>query len=209
MDVPPGFDANLILVLNLIGTFVFGLSGALAATRARLDVLGVLVMASVVGLAGGVMRDLLIGIPPATIRDWRYLAAAGLAGLVCFWASSHLQRFRRSVLIVDAFGLGLFAVTGATKAVLVGMGVVPSILLGLMTGVGGGLLRDVLLREVPTVLREGLYAVPALLAATITVVAQKAGSTSPVFPVVAALACVGLRLAALRWRIRLPRPRKS
>ena len=209
MDVPPGFDPSLILVLNLVGTFVFGLSGALAAIRARLDFLGVLVLAAVVGLAGGITRDLLIGTGPATIRDWRYLAAAGAAGLVCFWAGTYLERAERSILVFDAFGLSLFAVTGATKAVLFGLGVVPAILLGLVTGVGGGLLRDVLIREVPTVLREGLYAVPALLAAAITVLAQEAGSTSPVFPVVAVAACVVLRLAALQWNIRLPSARPA
>jgi uncharacterized membrane protein YeiH len=130
MDVPPGFNPTLILVLNLAGTFVFGISGGLAAVRARLDLLGVVVLATVVALAGGVTRDLLIGTPPATVRDWRYLAAAGLAGLVCFFAGSVLERFERSVMVFDAIGLSLFAV----------------------------MLRDLLLGEIPTVLREGLYA---------------------------------------------------
>src|SRR3712207_4983062 len=110
MDVPEGFDATLLLVLNLAGTFVFGLSGGLAAVRARLDLLGVVVLAAVVALAGGVVRDLLIGTPPATIRDGRYLAAAAAAGLVCFFAGSLLERVERSVLVFDAIGLGLFAV---------------------------------------------------------------------------------------------------
>src|SRR4051794_25075929 len=160
MDVPQGFDPTLILVLNLAGTFVFGLSGGFAAARAHLDILGVVVLAAVVGLAGGVIRDLLIGIPPATFRDWRYLAAAGAAGLVCFFASSVLQRFERGVMVFDAVGLGLFAVTGATKGLQFGLGPVQAILLGTITGVGGGMLRDMLLGQIPTVLREGLYAVP-------------------------------------------------
>ena len=207
MDVPPGFDPTLILWLNLAGTFVFGLSGGLAAVRARLDLLGVVVLAAVVGLAGGVIRDLLIGTPPATFRDWRYLAAAGAAGLVCFFAGPALERIRRSVMVFDAFGLGLFAVTGATKALQFGLGPVQAILLGTLTGVGGGMLRDVLLRRVPTVLREGLYAVPALLGAGILVVAEQVGSTSPVFPVLAALVCMGVRLVGL-WRgVRLPTAR--
>jgi uncharacterized membrane protein YeiH len=136
MDVPEGFDPVLILVLNLAGTFVFGLSGGLAAVRARLDVLGVVVLAAVVGLAGGVVRDLLIGTPPATFRDWRYLGSAGAAGLVCFFAGPALERLRRSVMVFDAFGLGLFAVTGATKALEFGLGPVQAILLGTLTGVG-------------------------------------------------------------------------
>src|SRR4029453_9461702 len=90
MDVPKGFDPALILFLNLAGTLFCGLSGGMAAVRARLDVLGVVVLAAVVGLAGGVTRDLLIGTAPATIRDWRYLAAAGAAGVGCFFSAPPL-----------------------------------------------------------------------------------------------------------------------
>ena len=204
MEVPEGFDRTLILVLNLAGTFVFGLSGGLAAVRARLDLLGVVVLASVVALAGGVLRDLLIGTPPATLRDGRYLAAAAAAGLVCFFAGSVLERVRRGVLVFDAVGLGLFAVTGAAKALLFGLGPAQAVLLGTLTGVGGGMLRDVLLRQIPTVLREGLYAVPALLGATVLVVAEQAGGRSPVFPVLGAAVCVVVRLIGLRYRVRLP-----
>src|SRR4051795_8954591 len=186
MDVPPGFDPTLILALNVAGTFVFGLSGGLAAVRAKLDLFGVVVLAAVVGLAGGIIRDLLIGTPPATFRDWRYLAAAAAAGVVCFFAGRGLERVERSIMIFDALGLGLFAVTGATKALQFGLGPLPAILLGTNPGVRGGMLRDVLLRQVPTVLREGLYAIPALLGATVLVIAQEAGSTNPVFPVLGA-----------------------
>src|SRR5918911_5747459 len=108
MDVPHGFNPTLILALNLAGTFVFGLSGGLAAVRAKLDLFGVVVLAAVVGLAGGITRDLLIGTPPATFRDWRYLAASGAAGLACYFAWPVLDRIRRSVLVFDAVGLGLF-----------------------------------------------------------------------------------------------------
>ena len=204
MDVPPGFDPTLILVLNLAGTFVFGISGGLAAVRARLDLLGVIVLAAVVGLAGGITRDLLIGTPPATFRDWRYLAVTAAAGLLCFFASPALERVPRSVLVFDAIGLGLFCVTGATKALDFGVGPVPAALLGAITGVGGGMLRDVLLREVPTVLRSDLYAVPALLGATVLVAAQAGGSTDPVFPVLGALVCIAVRLVGIRFGISVP-----
>ncbi len=206
MDVPQGFDPALILFLNLAGTFVFGLSGGLAAVRARLDLFGVVVLAAVVGLAGGIIRDLLIGTPPATFRDWRYLAAVAAAGAVCFFAGRAIERAERSITIFDALGLGLFAVTGATKALTFGLGPVQAILLGTITGVGGGMLRDVLLRQVPTVLREGLYAIPALLGATVMVVAQEAGSTSPVFPVLGVLVCVAVRLFGVRYGVDVPTP---
>jgi uncharacterized membrane protein YeiH len=205
-DVPEGFSPTLILVLNLVGTFVFGLSGGLAAVRAKLDLFGVVVLAAVVGLAGGIIRDVLIGTSPATFRDWRYLAAAAAAGVVCFFAGRALERVERSIMIFDALGLGLFAVTGATKAAQFGLGPVQAILLGTITGVGGGMLRDVLLREVPTVLREGLYAIPALLGAMVLVIAQEAGSTNPVFPVLGVLVCVVVRLVGLRYGVSVPTP---
>lgn len=206
MDVPTGFSPALILVLNLAGTFVFGLSGGLAAVRAKLDLFGVVVLAAVVGLAGGITRDVLIGTPPATFRDWRYLAATAAAGLVCFFAGRALERAERSVMIFDALGLGLFAVTGATKALQFGLGPVQAVLLGTITGVGGGMLRDVLLRQVPTVLREGLYAIPALLGATVLVVAQQAGSTNALFPVLGVLVCVVVRVFGLRYEVNVPTP---
>src|SRR4051812_45276631 len=136
MDVPPGFDPTLILALNLAGTFVFGLSGGLAAVPARLDLFGVIVLAAGVALAGGIVRDLLIGVPPATFRDSRYLAAAGAAGLVAFFGRPVLERIWRSVLVFDAIGLGLFCVTGATKALDFGLGAVQAVLLGAITGIG-------------------------------------------------------------------------
>jgi uncharacterized membrane protein YeiH len=204
MDVPEGFHPTLILVLNLAGTFVFGLSGGLAAVRAKLDLFGVVVLAAVVGLAGGVTRDVLIGTPPATFRDWRYLAAAAAAGLVCFSAGRLIERAERSIMFFDALGLGLFAVTGATKALQFGLGPVQAVLLGAISGVGGGMLRDVLLREVPTVLRQGLYAIPALLGSTVLVVAEQLGGTSPAFPVLGAVVCVVVRLSGLRYDVNVP-----
>src|SRR3954447_13688745 len=133
MDVPEGFSPTLILVLNLAGTFVFGLSGGLAAVRARLDLFGVLVLAAVVGLAGGITRDVLIGVPPETFRDGRYLAAVGAAGVVCILAGATLERWRRAVLVFDAVGLSLFCVTGASKALTFGLGPVQAVILGAIT----------------------------------------------------------------------------
>jgi len=204
MDVPRGFDPTLILVLSRAGTFIFGLSGGLAAVRAKLDVFGVVVLAGVVALAGGITRDLLIGTPPATFRDWRYLAAAGAAGLVCFFASPALERIQRSVLVFDAVGLGLFCVTGASKALDFDIGPVTAILLGAITGIGGGMLRDVLLRDVPVVLRHDLYAIPALLGAAVLVVGQEAGTKSPLLPVLAAAVCIAVRLASLKYGVNAP-----
>ena len=200
-----GFDPTLILVLNLAGTFVFGLSGGMAAVRARLDVFGAVVLAAVVGLAGGIIRDVLIGIPPATFRDWRYLAVVGGAGLVTTLAHPLIDRLQYPIDTADAAGLGLFAVTGAATALAHGLGPVEAVVLGAITGIGGGMVRDVLVREIPTVLRGGLYAIPALAAAGIVVVAYHADARSVVFPIVAVVVCWGLRLAGLRYGLGLPR----
>jgi uncharacterized membrane protein YeiH len=199
-----GFDATLILVLNLAGTFVFGLSGGLAGVRARLDLLGVIVLSFAVALAGGVIRDLLIGIPPATFRDGRYLAAAAAAGIVSFIARPALDRVDHALTFFDAIGLGLFCVTGASAALAHHLEPVQSIILGAITGVGGGMVRDLLLRQVPNILRTDLYAVPALLGATVLVVAHQAGARSALFPLLAAGVCLAIRLTAVHYEIGLP-----
>ena len=205
----PGFDATLILWLNLAGTFVFGLSGGLAAVRARLDLFGVVVLATVVALAGGVIRDLLIGTPPATFRDWRYLAAAGAAGLATFAARTTLEQAWNVIQVADAAGLALFCVTGAAKAVEYRVGPAQAIVLGAVTGIGGGMLRDVLLRQVPTVLRNDLYAVPALAGAAVVVAAHASGSASPAFPLLGFVVCFAVRLVGLRFNIQLPTAPRS
>ena len=199
-----GFDPTLILWLNLIGTFVFGLSGGLAAVKARLDLFGVLVLALVVALAGGIVRDLLIGTPPATFRDWRYLAAAGAAGLATFAARSLLERIWNVILVLDAAGLALFCVTGAAKAVEFHLGPAPAIILGAITGIGGGMLRDILIRQIPTVLQHDLYAVPALAGAAVVVIAHGAGTTSEAFPLIGFAVCFAIRIVGLRFNIQLP-----
>src|SRR5512132_3210850 len=142
----------LLLVLNLAGTFAFGLSGGMAGVRARLDLFGVVVLAVVVGLAGGITRDLLIGVQPATIRDWRYL---GGAGLVTLFAYPLLSRIGGPIDVLDAAGLALFCVTGASTALEFGLAAAPAVILGAITGIGGGVLRDILVRQIPVVLREG------------------------------------------------------
>jgi uncharacterized membrane protein YeiH len=207
-----GFDPTLLVVLNLAGTFVFGLSGGLAGVQARLDAFGVVVLAVVVGLAGGITRDLLIGIPPQTFRDWRYLAAAGGAGLLAFVSTfveaPTFERLRGLVLVLDAAGLGLFCVTGASSAVDHHVGAVEAIVLGAITGVGGGVLRDVLVREVPVVLRSGLYAIPALMGAAIVVGASRSGSHDIAFPIIGVGVCILVRLLGVHFDINLPQPRQ-
>lgn len=200
-----GFDPTLLLVLNLAGTFVFGLSGGLVGVRTRLDVFGVVVLAVVVGLAGGITRDLLIGIPPQTFRDWRYVAVASTAGLVTFVAPAALSRLERPVLVLDAAGLALFCVTGASTALDHRVPPFEAVVLGAITGVGGGVLRDILVREIPVVLRTGLYAIPALVGAAVVVVASESGTHNTIFPIAGAAVCFTIRLLGIYFDLSVPR----
>jgi uncharacterized membrane protein YeiH len=155
------FDA-----MDLAATFVFAISGATRGVGRRLDLFGVLVVAWAAGVAGGIVRDLLIGaVPPVAIANWRYLAAAVAAGLLGFFASGLIGRLRTPVLLFDAAGLCLFAVTGTEKALLHGLNPLMAAMLGMVTCIGGGVARDLLTLHVPTVLRSELYAVAALAGA--------------------------------------------
>jgi uncharacterized membrane protein YeiH len=204
--VGDALNTTLILWLNLLGTFVFGLSGGLAAVRARFDIFGVLVLSAVVGLAGGIVRDVLIGVPPATFRDSHYLVAVAAAGVVCFFAGPAVARLQRSVLVFDAMGLAVFCVTGATTALSHGLGPVQATVLGAITGIGGGMLRDILLDEIPVVLRHELYAIPALLGAAVVAIAHVAGGTDAAFLLIGAVLCLSLRLVGLRYGLEAPAP---
>ena len=200
----PGFDPTLLLTLNLLGTFVFGLSGGIAGVRARLDLFGAVVLGLVVGIAGGTIRDLLIGVPPSTFRDWRYLAIAGGAGLLASFAHPVINRLRTAIDVFDAAGLGLFAVTGAATALAHRLGVVDCVILGVITGIGGGMLRDILVRKIPSVLQGGLYAIPALVGAGIAVVGYHVGDHTVIFPIIGAAVCFALRIAGMHYGLGLP-----
>lgn len=206
------YAAGTLLALDLIGTFVFALSGAVAGVKRRLDIFGVLVLSFAAASAGGIMRDLLIGsVPPVAIRDWRYLAASLLAGLLVFvWLprSRRLYRVRNLVLIFDAAGLGLFAVVGTQKALGYGLNPVMASLLGMLTGIGGGMLRDVLVSEIPNVLRADLYAVAALAGAFVVVIGYLLDSEPTGTAILGAALCFWLRLFAIRrgWQLPVARP---
>jgi uncharacterized membrane protein YeiH len=200
----PG-TGTLLLVLDLVGTFVFALSGATAGVKNRLDLFGVLVLSFAAGNAGGVARDLLIGaVPPAAISDWRYLAVSLLAGIITFWRSSIIDRLSNPVLLFDAAGLALFAVAGTQKALAFGLNPVMAAVLGMLTGIGGGMTRDVLLTEIPTVLRADLYAVAALAGALTVVIGAALRLPSTTVTIAGAVLCFGLRFMAIRRGWRLP-----
>jgi uncharacterized membrane protein YeiH len=202
---------TLLLVLDLAGTFVFALDGAWTALRvARLDIVGVVTLGIVTAIGGGIIRDLLIGaVPPATFSDWRYLAVATAGGLIAFALSRWLERLTLPISLLDAAGLSLFAVTGASKALAYGLGAGQAVILGAITGVGGGTLRDVLIRQIPSVLSSGLYAIPALLGATATVGLAELHVSGPLPYVAAAALCFGIRMVGVRYDLNAPMPRAA
>jgi uncharacterized membrane protein YeiH len=201
-------EPPVLLALDLIGTFAFGLNGALTAVRtARLDIVGVLTLGLITALGGGIIRDVLIGaIPPATFRDWRYLALAVGGGLIAFVLSRRLDRLETPILVLDAVGLSVFAVIGTVKALEYGLEIGPAILLGAVTGVGGGTIRDTLIRQIPSVLRSDLYAIPALIAAALTAGAVRAGIYALPAALGAAAVCFVVRMLGWRFQLHAPGP---
>ena len=201
-------EPALLVSLDLAGTFIYALNGGLTAVHAaRLDLVGVITLAMVSGLGGGIIRDILLGaLPPATFSDWRYLAMAAGGGLAAFALSRPLTKLLTVITVLDAAGLGLFAVTGASKSLGLGLAAAPAVILGAITGVGGGTLRDVLLGQVSSVFRRGLYAVPALLAAALTVAAIRTGTYGLPAALAAALACFTARMLGVRYHIDAPMP---
>ena len=203
---------SLARALDLLGIFVFALSGASLAARKGFDAVGLVVLALATGLGGGIIRDVLVGNhPPIALDDQLYLlvpvAAAAVVGVAHTW----VERLERPVLLFDAAGLALFAVAGAVIAVDKGLGWGASVLIGTITAVGGGVVRDVLAREVPIVLRADstLYATPAAIGAGLTVAAVEADVYGAVAATVVAGAVFAVRVLALRFGWRAPRARGS
>lgn len=196
------------MVLDLAGTFAFALNGAWTAARvARLDIVGVVTLGMFTALGGGMVRDILLGaLPPATFRDWRYLTVAAGGSLVAFVSARRLERLARPILVLDAAGLSLFAVSGALKGLDFGVGFGQAVILGAITAVGGGTLRDVLIREIPAVLTSGLYAIPALVGALVVVAADRLGVAGLPAAIVAAGVCFVIRMLGLRFDINAPGP---
>jgi uncharacterized membrane protein YeiH len=204
-----GVVNTLLVAFDLGGTFVFALSGATAGVKHRLDLFGVLVLSFAAGNSGGIARDVMIGaVPPAAITDWRYIAVSMLAGLITFYWYRIINRLSSPVLVFDAAGLALFAVSGAGKALAFHAGPVAATLLGMLTAIGGGMVRDVLVTEIPTVLRTELYAVAALIGAAVVVLGSMLHLPPSGPAITGAVLCFGLRFIAMRrgWQLPTARP---
>jgi uncharacterized membrane protein YeiH len=198
---------TLVLLLDLAGTFVFALAGATAGIRRGLDIFGILVLSFAAACSGGIVRDLLIGAtPPNAVSDWRYLAASLVAGLIAYRWHAQIERLAHPVRLFDAAGLALFAVAGAQKALAYELSPVMAAVLGMLTAIGGSVARDLLLAQIPVVLRAELYAVAALAGAAAVVL----GAWLALSPITAAIGgavlCFALRVAAIYGNWHLPKP---
>jgi uncharacterized membrane protein YeiH len=201
-------DVPGLIAFDLLGVVAFGLSGALLGIRQRFDLFGIVALSAVTGTGGGMIRDALIGATPATaLRDWRYLACTLAAALGAVLLARLLARLERSILVFDAFGLGVFAFTGTSAALGAGLPFLGCVVVGVITGVGGGMLRDLLAGQVPLVLRREVYATAAALGAVVTWVGGVAEAPPPAVAAAATVVTAGGRLLALRLDVHLPRPR--
>ncbi|MET7856967.1 trimeric intracellular cation channel family protein [Streptomyces sp. NPDC005318] len=202
------FTPSVQHALDIVGIFVFAISGALLAVRKNFDVFGIAVLAEVTALGGGLFRDVIIGaVPPAAFTDLGYFLTPLIAAGLVFFMHPHVERIQVAVNVFDAAGLGLFCVTGTVKAYDYGLGLTASAALGLATGVGGGVLRDVLANETPSLLRwdRDLYAVPAMVGAAMVVLCIRFGALNAFTSGTAVITAFVLRLLAMRFHWRAPR----
>ena len=193
-------------VLEMLGVAVFAASGALAAGRKRLDLLGVIVISIVTAVGGGTLRDLLLGRHPVFwIADTtNIVVAVAAAALTLLYARARVPP-RNSLAVADALGLALFSVGGAQVAEQAGLPNLIAVIMGTMTGVAGGVVRDVLTAEIPLILRRGeLYASAAIAGTTLYLVLQSAGVARDAAALAGMIAVAALRIAAVLWGLRLP-----
>ena len=200
-------DDRVLFAADIAGTLVFAIEGAVAAVRGNLDLMGLMVLAFATALGGGIIRDLLLGdTPPASLRDWRYGATAFAGAAMVFFLHRPVERHMNGeILILDAAGLSLFAIVGTRKALAFGMHPLVAVLLGTITGVGGGTVRDVLLAQVPTVLRSDVYATAALAGAIVMTFTYRSGLAQAWAATLGGLACFGLRVLSVWQHWNLPR----
>ncbi|HEU0001595.1 MAG TPA: trimeric intracellular cation channel family protein [Ktedonobacteraceae bacterium] len=206
---PVVFNSTVETILNLIGTFVFAISGALLAVRKNYDIVGMAVLAGITAIGGGVIRDLTIGaVPPAAFTDASYFWIPLLAVVLTFFAHAQMNRLNAAVLVFDAAGLAVFCVSGTAKALSYGLGPIPAVALGVLTAVGGGIMRDVLAHDEPAVFRADseLYALPAFLGSIIVVIIPHLPINSSIAAGLTAVFVFVLRLLALRFGLKAPRP---
>ncbi len=201
---------SLLTSFDLVGTFVFALSGALVAARKDFDVVGVFVLSLAAGLGGGAIRDVLINdLPPAAVENESYLVAVLAAATVAYVIPERIERINYSVRYLDALGLGFFAVVGSQKAVDADLGFIAALLVGVIAAAGGGVIRDLLASTTPLLLHQDIYALAALLGSVAFLAASEFGLPYAPAAILGVAATFLLRAAAIRYHLHAPRPRRQ
>jgi len=196
----------LLFAADIAGTLVFAIEGAMAAVNGKLDLIGIVVLAFCTALGGGLVRDILLGaLPPAALRDWRYPAIPIVAAVLVFFLDRYVRAIPAAIQVLDAAGLALFAVAGTVKARLHKMNALVAIMLGTITAVGGGTIRDVLLNQIPNVLRIEVYATAALVGSACMLAARKLRVPSNAAAAIGGGVCFLLRILGIWRHWNLPR----
>jgi uncharacterized membrane protein YeiH len=196
---------DIYTVFDLIGTFVFALSGAVAAKEKGLDIFGIFSIAFTVACGGGIIRDLCIGaIPPAGLTNLLYLVMVVAATLIGIGFYRWVNIFNQPVLLFDALGLSVFAISGARKAIVFGHNYEVALLLGTVTAVGGGVIRDILLARIPVILKKEIYASAAMMGAMLVVAGDYLHYSKEIVSAIAIIVCFGLRFLGLHFHWNLP-----
>jgi len=197
---------DIIYILDLVGTAAFAASGAWIGVRKHMDLFGVLVLGVVTAVGGGTLRDLLLGdIPPFSLKDETYICIAITVSLIVFINRVKFEVFEKPLLYFDAIGLGTFVVIGTTKALDFQLGFLGAVLMGVMTGTAGGVIRDILANQVPLILRREIYASACVAGGALLVVLEHFGTGRPVAALLAAGTVIVVRLLAIRYDWGLPR----
>lgn len=193
-----------LLLLNYLGTIVFAITGAYAAARKGMDIIGVIMLACVVGNGGGTMRDLFLGLPAFWVIQHGYLWASIIAALGALLLARFFSTPDRTILVGDALGLGVFVVTGAAKTLALGYAPSIAVLMGILTGAGGGILRDMLCNEIPLFMRREIYISAALLGGIIYILLLRIPTLSSIAAPASIVCTFSIRLAAMYYNWNLP-----
>lgn len=198
---------NIIYILDLVGTAAFAASGAWVGVRKHMDLFGVLVLGVVTAVGGGTLRDLLLGdIPPFSLKNDAYIYTAVIISIAVFANRAQFKKFEKPLLYFDAIGLGTFVVIGTTKALDFQLGWLGAILMGIMTGTAGGVIRDVLANQVPLILRREIYASACIAGGTLLVILEDIGTGRLIAALCAAGTVIVVRLLSIHYNWALPKP---
>ncbi len=201
-----GMEAWIMYIFDIAGTVIFAITGAIRGVRLKLDLLGVVVFACCVGVGGGMLRDTIIGdTPVAALENETYLISCIITGIIVFMFAGYFQKDGTLIMILDAFGLGVFTAIGAAKGLHAGLHVIGVTLMGVFTSCGGGVIRDVLARQVPAVLTSDFYATASLIGGLLYWALEQ-GTSLGLFPkfMIITVVVTGIRMAAIHFKVRLP-----